>query len=193
MLMMMDDFNFQVKFGEKIKAKINPSKIDNLLIISVRNNLELNLLKFFKEQSNKSYILAKPLILDRLGSIDIGEFEISEINDKMIREPNNIFDSVVILDYCKNPNFFGLSRKDVIKECNRVVKEGGFIIILGKTKAEFNKNFYANKFLEYYNYLFLKRGQIFSKKELLNDFQVINSKNVEIIEEQGLIIGILSI
>ena len=55
--------------------------------------------------------------------------------NNVIRGPKDIFDMVLIPEYEKEPNFFGLSRIDMLKELIRVVKPGGIVTIFVRSHS----------------------------------------------------------
>lgn len=189
-LMMIDDFKFDDGFSQKIKKKIGNKKYETGLIISPQGYLELEIINCFKEEIKKLYFLGKNFTVNILKKVNIAPFEVSTLYNQMIREPNDIFDIIIIPNYCRNPDLFGLSNDQLIKECIRVTKINGYILIIGREKVDPTNNFYANKLINHYNELFNRKGQIFSRYEIEDILGSINLKEIEIIEDKGLIVGI---
>ncbi|MEJ2251367.1 MAG: hypothetical protein P8Y97_17160 [Candidatus Lokiarchaeota archaeon] len=188
--MMIDDFKFDDGFSQKIKKKIGNKKYETGLIISPQGYLELEIINCFKEEIKKLYFLGKNFTVNILKKVNIAPFEVSTLYNQMIREPNDIFDIIIIPNYCRNPDLFGLSNDQLIKECIRVTKINGYILIIGREKVDPTNNFYANKLINHYNELFNRKGQIFSRYEIEDILGSINLKEIEIIEDKGLIVGI---
>ncbi len=108
--------------------------------------------------------------------------------NNVIMEPKDIFDLAIIPEYEKEPEFFGLSRIDIIKELIRVVKQGGIVVIFVRSSIPQINHFYAKELLNKYEESI--SGRIFTKEEVEEDLKAAGFTKYDIFDFDGIIIGI---
>jgi ubiquinone/menaquinone biosynthesis C-methylase UbiE len=103
--------------------------------------------------------------------------------------PDNDFDGVIVPVYKQNPKFFGLSRREILTEIKRVCKPDSLIVLVSVMDMPVtNDNFFMNELIKIYNMALNNR--IFTKEQLKKDMQAVNLKDINLLNHQGLLIGI---
>ena len=186
--MTIDDVDFMVKvFGELMRT-IGNAHFSNILVVNLMEHIDIRLMGFAFKMVDNVFLLANMGIYESMVKIGFDKLKATVMFNSVIREPKDIFDIAFIPEYEKKPKFFGLSRIDMLKELKRVVKQGGQVIIIGRSSIPQIDNFYAKELLNKYEESI--SGRIFTEEELKEDLKSAGFTKYEIFDFQGVIVGI---
>lgn len=184
----VDDVNYVLGILAGIMKKLGISSVQATLIVNMSEDIDRRLLDTAFSLSDEIFLLARKDIYEGIVKQGFAEVKSSTIYNNVIREPNDMFDAAIVPGYEKNPDFFGLSRRTVLEELVRVVKSGGFLATMVRSKLPKIDNFYGNELLGKYEDSI--SGQTFTEAELREDFEGLNLSKFEILDFQGTIIGL---
>ncbi len=185
---MVSDYEYLIDMSETILGKIGLKRVNTLLTVWLSELVDVNLITYFTKVADEISILSRSELHKDLIKIGLESINYSRIHNNIIREPNDFFDVVAVPSYRRNPDFFGLSRIDLLKELVRVTKKDGVIVMTGRKELPTTQNFYANELLAEYNKAVSER--IFSEEELKQDMNEAGLTRIEVFDYQGLIVTI---
>jgi hypothetical protein len=189
------DYELEVEVAKMIEEKIRATKNDSLLLVWLKKIIDFNIIDYLRNQVDEMYFLSEKNLYEDLLKFDFNDVSYTRVHNNLIREPNEIFDIILVPHYKKNGNRLELKRIELLNELFRVSKKGGSIVLVTRAELPRTSNHYANQLLELYEDYFRIQGRIFTSEELESDMKEIglDSKSYEIVEFKGLIITIISI
>ncbi|TFF96872.1 MAG: methyltransferase domain-containing protein [Promethearchaeota archaeon] len=179
---------FREDFSKKFLEKIENQKFERILSIWFSEYVVPPIIKQISEFSKEQYILHKNGTDQALSNSKMKNIKFTEMISKHISVPENIFDGVIIPVHKKFPKFHDMERTEILKEIARVLRSDGLLIFVAIAEVPFTKNIFLNELIKLYNLSLHNR--IFSEIELKKDMNIINLKQINIFEHQGLLIGI---
>lgn len=185
---MIDDKTYFEKVMEEIMKKIGRVNFPTFMTIQFDEEINLNLLNIFADLTDQLFMLCDEHIFENLQKIGYEKIKHSEIFNKKVREPDDIYDIAIVPDYQRNLNFNDMSRIDVLEELKRIVMEGGIVAVLARSILPKPDNFYATSLLEEFEGPI--KEKTFTKEELEQDLEQVGFKKNEVIEFHGTLIGI---
>jgi len=186
--MTVDDFDYKVKiFGELMKI-IGISHYSTLLVVNLTEAIDIRLVGLGFNLSDEFFLLSNKDIYESMVKIGFEKLKSTVMFNNVIREPKDIFEIAFIPEYEKEPNFFGLSRIDILKELIRVVKQGGIVAFMVRSSFPQVENFYVKELLNRFEDSI--SGRIFTKEEIEEDLKAAGFTRYEIFDFQGVIVGI---
>lgn len=192
---LMDSAENKLKFSknyieEKILERIGDFKnIKSILTIWFTEFVVYSILnEFFAHLVDDIFVIYKSEHIQNKRNSKNSNIRYSRIINKKIREPDNVFDGVIIPLYKKDPKFYKMSRSEIIAEVIRVIKPGGLIVLIGMADIPLTSNPFADELINLYKYALNNR--IFTEEELRDDMASAGINKVEITEHEGLLIGI---
>ncbi|MBD3193426.1 MAG: methyltransferase domain-containing protein [Candidatus Lokiarchaeota archaeon] len=190
--LIIDDFQFEQNLAEEINRRFEKKQFDMAMIIWLKDYIELGLIEFFQTHVNQLYFLGNDSIISNIEKFNIPGLQYSRFHNKMIREPDGIYDLIVLPNYNSNIDISGINRIDLLKEVSRIAKKGGKIILITRSDVELTTNFYANRLLSLYREMIESKGRLFTPRELEEDLKKADLNIIEIFDYQGLLIGLVS-
>ena len=186
--MTIDDFDYLVKiFGELIK-KIGIPHYSNALVVNLTEAIDIRLMGLAFSLVDEVFLLSNKDIYESMVKMGFDKLKSTVMFNDVIREPKDIIEIAVIPEYEKEPNFFGLSRIDLLKELIRVVKQGGLVIFMVRSSLPQIENFYVKELLNRFEESI--SGRIFTKEEIEEDLKAAGFTRYEIFDFQGIVVGI---
>ncbi len=186
--MALDDIDYLVKiFGEVLK-KIGNSHFSNILIVNLTEKIDIRLMGLAFRLMDDVFLLANQNIYESMVKVGFDKLKSTVMFNSVIREPEDIFDIGIIPEYEKEPDFFGLSRIDMLKELIRVVKKGGVVVFMVRSTIPEVDNFYAKELLKKFEESI--SGRIFTEEEIKEDLNAAGFIKYEVLDFQGIMIGI---
>jgi len=186
--MTIDDFNYLAKMSRELMKIIKISHFSNILVFNLTENIDNRQMGLTFRLADDVYLLANKGIYESMVKMGYDKLKSTKMYNNVIREPKDIFDMGIIPEYEKEPDFFGLSRIDILKEVIRVVKPGGMVVIFVRSPIPQVDNFYAKELLKKYEESI--SGRIFTEEEIKEDFNAVGFTKCEIFDFQGSIVGI---
>lgn len=174
--------------NEEILAKLDKKYYDKLLIVSINDYLNLDLFPFLMKNFNSIYIITRKDVYQDLQEIGIKNIKRSNIEDCIIREPNDFFDVTAIPFYFKKPYNYDMTRVEILKELRRTTKPGGWTIISSRSKLPETNNYFANEILKLYREAVKER--IFTEQEFREDLQKAGYSHIETFKHNGVVAGV---
>jgi len=184
---LINDSQFLLEIAEIFHNKIGDRFSSMVLTILLDEYLNVNDIEISIIYSKNLFILTSEERQEEFNKFSFkNAVKLSEIRAGKIREPNDFFDVIVVSGYCKNPNLYGLSRVDILKEAKRVCKPEGAIAFTVRAELPKTHNFYVDKLIQSYEYSVTERT--FSEEEIAEDLTNAGITNFEITEHKGLLI-----
>jgi len=185
--MEINDFDYMVKvFGNGMK-KIGISHFSNILLVNLTEGIDSRFMKLAFSLADEVFLLSDKGVYESMVKMGFEKLKSSVMFNNVIREPKNIFDIAIIPEYEKEPNFFGLSRINILKESIRVVKQEGVVVLTGRSSIPQVDNFYVNELLSKFEESI--SGRIFTEEEIKEDMIEAGFTKYEIVDYQGTIVG----
>ena len=184
----INDSEFTIQFSKKIIEKVGVTHFENIFMIILEGRTNFTNIKLSKKFADNVFIILREENYDVFNKLGIENLHYSKIIHNKIREPNDFFDLVVLSSYQFHPEFYGMSRIELLKEAKRIAKSGGVVVITARSKLPLIKNFYASELLQTYSKTVKERT--FTEQQMKNDMQKADISKYEIFDYNGLIIGI---
>ena len=108
LLLLIDDSEILLSLVEELTKKTGVNHFETLLTVSLTEEVNLNLLSFYNQMADRVYFLAEEEVFQNMIKIGYDKMEYTRMMNKIIREPNNIFDVAIVPNYEKEPNFYEL-------------------------------------------------------------------------------------
>jgi hypothetical protein len=180
---------YREEFSTKFLDVIRNQKFNRILTIWFSEYIMMPITTLLSEYSKEQYILHKNISKDIFSDAkEVKHVKTTEMIGKKISMAEEMFDGIIIPVYKKDPKFHDMDRIEILKEIVRVTQPKGLIIIVSIAKVPESQNVFLNELITLYNLSLNNR--IFSKGKLRSDLEEVNLKNIEVIEHQGLLIGI---
>jgi len=177
-----------MQFSKKIIEKVGVTHFENIFMIIMEGRTNFTNIKLSKKFADNVFIILREENYDVFNKLGIENLHYSKIIHNKIREPNDFFDLAVLSSYQFHPEFYGMSRIELLKEAKRIAKSGGVVVITARSKLPLIKNFYASELLQTYSKTVKERT--FTEQQMKNDMQKAVISKYEIFDYNGLIIGI---
>jgi len=179
-----------VKNASTYIEKRNPrEKTSNLaLVVFPYHFLNYKILDYLSNQFEEVFLISKEETLKSFHSAGIVSITYSNIHNKQIYAPNDSFSEATIVSYSKNIDFFGMTRKEVLKDIIRIVKPGGIVTVVVRSQFEPSKNFIVNEFINLFRNSII--NLIFTEDELKKDLIEAGLSNIDIRDYNGILLGI---
>jgi hypothetical protein len=194
---MLNDHNYNVDLIKILIDQLKTHKFskNNILTILPFDIPYMELLIYLSSNFENLYLIGNQNVETNLQSKQIFDINFSKIKNRQIREPENDFDVVIIQAFNQLYNFYDLSFEKLIKELVRITKPNSIIFVFAQTElfqqeSSPRKNMLFKDFISNYNDLITKGGKLLTKSELNKILLSVSLKDLEIIEHEGLIIGI---
>ncbi len=184
----IDESEFTIQFSKRILEKVGIEYFANICMIMMEGRPNLVNIKLSTKFSKNVFLLLREENHDLVRKTDLENLKYSKIINNKIREPNNIFDLVALSSYQLHPDFYGMSRIEILKEAKRITKSGGVVVINARSKLPITKNFYVSELLKVYSKIVKERTM--TEQQIKNDFQKAEISKFEIFDHNGVIIGI---
>lgn len=191
---LMDSAENKLKFSkkfieEKILERIGDFKnLKNILTVWFTEFVGYALINEFAPIVDDIFIIYKSEHIQSGSNSKINNIQYSRVINKRIREPDEIFDGVLVPIHKKKPKFYKMSGSEIIDELKRVTKPEGLIILVGMADIPLTNNPFADELINLYKISLNDR--IFTEEELRDDMASAGIKKIEITEHEGLLIGI---
>jgi len=186
--MTIDDIDYLVKNIGEIMKITGISHYSNVLIVNLTEAIDLRLMGLAFNLADEVFLLSNKELYESMVKIGFDNLKSTVMFNNVIREPKDIFEIAMIPEYEKEPNFFGLSRIDILKELIRVVKQGGTVGFMVRSSLPQVENFYVKELLNRFEESI--SGRIFTKEEIEEDLKAAGFTRYEIFDFQGIIVGI---
>jgi len=184
----INDFEFTIQFSKKILEKVGVEHFGNICMIVLDTRTNFNNIKLSTKFADNVFILLREENNDVFNKLGIENLNYSKIIYNKIREPNGFFDLVVLSGYQLRPDFYGMSRIELLKEAKRIVKSGGVVVTTARSKLPLTRNFYASELLKTYSNTVKERT--LTEQQIKDDMRKAEISKFEIFEFNGIIIGI---
>ena len=130
---------------------INVSHVNSLLFIDIDEFFEFGITTLLKKYTQELFLLADDESFERYRNRGLKQVHQSQVINTKIREPDNIFDIVIIMDYQQKSNFYGMNEKTILAEAIRVTKSQGLIIVIGMDELPVTNNFFLDSVVQKVN------------------------------------------
>jgi hypothetical protein len=184
----MNSVEYREEFSKNFLNKIGHQHFKRILSLWLSEYVPLSVVNQISEFTEELYILSKNEDNNYKNNKLGDKIRFTEIIGGLFRERENFFDAIFIPVYKKNPKFYNMSRKMILKEVIRVTKPNGYIILVAIADFSSTTNLFINELIEIYKAALNNR--IFTQEDLKNDLLNMGLTNIEVFEHQGLLIGI---
>ena len=182
------DYDGVLTGAKKTFEIINKDKFDSILFIWLYEYVETTLFKIISSLAKSVFIICEESLYKSQIEPKFSNFFETTVKNKLIREPNDIFDLAIYIYTDIDASVIGLTRKELLKESVRVVKKGSHIIITNFKKLSLTEDDVVNRLITMYNSA--NSYQVSSKEEFIEDFTSVGITEIEIIPSGSLIIGL---
>ncbi len=165
-----------IEIKDLVLKKMNKQSFQNMLIIWFPAFLDIRLLGFFSQQSDTVFLLSDLDFSKDIEEVGLNDIEITSIFGENIREPNEIFDLVVIPFYF-HKNIDTLTHLDFIKEAIRVAKNDGYVILVMDEEIEPPEHSVLRRLTELFNRA--NSSTNFTMEEIEDDLSQVGLKKTE--------------
>jgi hypothetical protein len=186
--MTIDDVTYMTNVAIEMMKRAGISHFSNVLIVNLSENIDNRIMGLSFRIADEVYLLANEGIYESMVKMGFDKLKSTKMYNNVIREPNDIFDIAIVPEYEKEPDFYGLSRIDMLKEFIRVTKPGGNVSIIARSSLPKVDNFYVRELLNKYEESISNR--IFTEEEVEEDFKAAGFTKYEVHDFQGVITGI---
>jgi SAM-dependent methyltransferase len=171
-------FNLRIEYIKKlymnikdfILSKLDKTQFSSILNVILSKNVQDTYLKSIRDISKEIFILTTDDLREILERMNLKNLKFSRvIKSNKIREPEDIFDLAIVPVYLKEPNFHNFTRIKILKELKRVVKPGGYVILLNGLEIAPSENIFMKELVDIYHYVFDEI--IFTKKQIEDDIK----------------------
>lgn len=183
-------FEFELQFMQEIQKKMQATKqqVESVLFIDTVDYVDLKLMQHFTKIASDLYILTTNETFEEIKKTEIKQINHTIVNKGLIREPNDVFDLIIIPTYVNQPKLYNLTMVELLKEAARVTKKGGCIITTSVAEFPTTDHYLANQALE--TYIHLLKDTFITKESLEKDFENIKTNKIDIFNFYGMLIGI---
>ena len=170
--------------------KRNPRNLTSNLafVVFPYHFLNYKILEYLSNQFDEVFLISKEETLKSFHSAGIVNITYSNIHNKQIYAPNDSFSEATIVSYSKNIDFFGMTRKEVLKDIIRIVKPGGIVTVVVRSQFEQSKNFIVNEFVNLFRKSII--DLIFTEEELKKELTEAGLLSLDIRDYNGILVGI---
>ncbi|MCJ7688902.1 MAG: hypothetical protein MUO60_06240 [Clostridiaceae bacterium] len=173
---------------DSIIEKIGRTKFENLFVIWLNEYVDIQILRLTYSMSDSLFILAKNDFSKDLTQSGLTGVKFSDVYNKMIREPNEIFDMTYFPFYYRDSTLLGLNLQDLLKEAVRVTKKDGAIVITAQTKLPNTGRYLLDSMIDIF-----KRANIqtmYDIDELKKIFSDAGISKMDVYDFNGELIGV---
>ena len=188
LVIMVDDLNYILKIAAEIMKRVQKEHVSSLIYAKITEDLDIQLMEVLSQLTNEFYLISTKRFYKNIKKIGIKNLKSTQILNKLIREPNNVFEIALSLEYSKKLDFYGLERLELLKELQRVVQSGGHVIIFTLSKIPKQSNYILESFLKIYKEAI--KDRFFTIEEVEKDFKRAGFSKIEVFEDHGFIVGI---
>lgn len=155
---------------EAIKL-IEEKKFDTLLYIWFRDFVKFEFMKGFSTITENLFILSREKTLENATKFGLNNIQRTALFNDTIRESDNFFDAVIIPYHFRDGSILGMTKRQILKEAFRIVKDSGVVIIHGFVPIPNIDHGILNIFIKWVKEIY--KGLVFYteeefKKELLS-------------------------
>ena len=174
---------------EKVFSDSQDKKFGTMLYIWFSNVINAKCISFFSTITNNLFILSNKEAFENVSKLGIDTFQYSSLFEKTIRESDNFFDGVIIPYHFKGTSLKDVSKKAILKEAFRIVKENGVVIIHGYTNVPDIDHAFLNIFTHWVKNIYTDI-EFYSEEKFKDDLLKTGAKEVEVFVFKGHLFGI---
>ncbi len=188
-LRMMTDSNHSTLNLKKILKMEDTYHVKNFLLVLNDESIDLTLLEYIYESVDELYIISsKEEIINELINLGYKDIKISTIHNRLIREPENVFDGCFFRLNPKNSKLLGLTHSELLTELARVVELDGRIFISSRADFPRTNHGLADFILASYKESII--NYIYSEEEIKDLLAGAGLQDVEVVNIDGsLLVG----
>jgi DNA-binding PadR family transcriptional regulator len=179
---------FDRGLAQLIQEKSGLQRLENLLVMWFERHVSLRLIKFLGDYSDEIFVLSKIEDYNEYNTKELEKVHFSRILNRKIREPDDVFEAVILPVYEKNIDFFKMDRIDVLKEIYRLLRLNGMIVIVCKAEFKTTNDIAADELLNIYKDSI--SDTIFNMKELDEDLALGGFDDIEIFPYKGMLVAL---
>jgi DNA-binding PadR family transcriptional regulator len=174
---------------QHIVRKLQKMEFQNTLSVWLEDYIDSEVISLMAMASTETFVLSKRKIYDeRVDKRDFKNIRHSSIFDGKIREPNGVFEAIVLPYYLKTFEFENLTRVNLLAELKRVLRENGSIVLITRKIIPQFKTHSVNESINVITRAIEER--FFTQKELQEDLTSAGFRDIDVSEFQGLLIGL---
>jgi len=174
---------------EKVLADLEDKKFRILLYIWFSNFINVKCINLISTVTNNLFILSNKEAFENIAKLELNNLQNTSLFNKTIRESDNFFDGVIIPYHFKDTNFKGVSKRVILEEAFRVVKENGVVIIHGYTNVPDIDHAFLNIFTKWVKNIYTDI-EFYSEVEFKDELLKTGAKEVEVFIYKGHLFGI---
>ncbi|MHA1240429.1 MAG: hypothetical protein ACTSQU_06505 [Promethearchaeota archaeon] len=174
---------------EKVLTGLKNKKFGTMLYICFSNIINAKCISFFSTITNNLFILSNMEAFENVSKLGIDNVQYSSLFNKTIRESDNFFDGVIIPYHFKDIIFKGVSKKTILEEAFRIVKENGVVIIHGYTTLPDIDHAFFNVFTEWVKNIYTD-VEFYSEEEFKDKLLKAGAKEAEVFVYKGHLFGV---
>ncbi|MFX0074252.1 MAG: hypothetical protein ACFE96_02325 [Candidatus Hermodarchaeota archaeon] len=194
---MINDREISTELFQKLINILQSQKINkgNLFSIFPFDEPKIKFIEYITKNFKTVYLLGNEKVKERFLSGGSENITFSKVKNGQIREPDNDFDISLIQGFNPNFDFYDISFKKLLDELIRITKPNGKICIFARNELALPDSTYISKIFirnlfSLYNKSIRIEGRSMTKANLNNALSKTNLKNIQIIEDEGILIGI---
>ena len=174
---------------EKVLTDFGDKKFGTMLYIWFSNFINAKCINFFSTITENLFILSNKKAFENVSKLGLKNIQNTSLFNKTIRESDNFFDGVIIPYHFRNTNFENVSKKAILEEAFRIVKENGVVIIHSYTKLPEIDHAFFDIFTKWVKNIYTDI-KFYSEEEFKNELLKTGAKKVEVFVYKGHLFGI---
>ena len=184
----IDYETFIKEMFEDIMGKIGASRFSSLLFLNCEASPEIRFLNPIMELADETSILATDQAYSEYLAAGMDRsIRQATIYNKIIREPNDFFDGIILLGFEQNITPVGESLQTLMPEILRVAKPGGYVILPTVAPIPRPENFFLRVMADLL--VEMKAFRSIKEEEMIKRLQTFGLEEIRVAEKKGLLFG----
>ena len=173
----------------KILSDFDENKFGTLLYTWFNNFINAKCINFFSNLTDNLFVLSSQEAFESVLKLGLENVQSTSLFSGTIRESDNFFDGVLIPYNSASTNFPKATKKDILIEAFRIVKDSGVVIIHSYTKIPDINHSIFNIFIKWIENIY-DELEFYSEEEFKEELLNAGAKEVDVFVYKGHLFGI---
>ena len=174
---------------KEVVAEKENKHFETMLYIWFSNFINAKCINTFSTITDNLFVLSKEEAFENVSKLGLKNVQNSSLFNNTIRESDNFFDGVIVPYHFRSANLDGVTKKDILKEAFRIIKNEGVVIIHGYTKVPDIDHAFFNIFTKWVKDIY-KDIVFYTKEEFQKELIAAGAKETKVYIYKGHLFGI---